>query len=72
MTASMILFVIKEFIIMNSNVKEITKRIKIKYNYDINYVTLTKVLLNIRKTIADYFKHIYRIERIARILQQKV
>ena len=58
--ANMILFIIKEFIIMNFNAKEITKRIKNKYNYE----TLTKILLNLKRTIADYLKHIYRIKGI--------
>ena len=49
---------------MNSNAKQITKRIKNKYNYDIYYVTLSKILLNLRKTIADNLKHIYIINRM--------
>ena len=54
----------KEFIIMNYNGKEITKRINSKYNYDINYMTIANILFYIRKTIAGYLKHTYPTKQI--------
>ena len=62
--ASILLYVINEFIIMNSNAKEIKNRIKMKFKFDINYNTLLDILLNIRKVIADFYKHLYRSKKI--------
>ena len=62
--ASILHFIIKEFILMKSCGVEIQKRINEKFKYNINYKTLLNILMNLRKVIADYLKNKYRSNRI--------
>ena len=49
---------------MNSNFIEIKKRVENKFEFDINYNILIKILFNKRKTVDDYLKNQYRIKGI--------
>lgn len=62
--ASILHFIIKEFILMKSCGVEIQKRINKQFKYNMNYKTLLNILMNLRKVIADYLKNKYRSNRI--------
>ena len=61
---SILIFIIETFIVMKINAKQLQQIISLKYNKIPCYMTILKILQNIRYVLADYMKDKYRRYRI--------
>ena len=52
------------FIIIKLNVSQINEKLAITYKRKVGYITICKVLNNIRHIIADYLKYRYKLKQI--------
>ena len=62
--ASVIHYIIYQFIVIKTNALQIQKNIKLKYGKFPSYISITKILLNLRRVIADHLKYKYKIKQI--------
>ena len=62
--ASIILEIINLFLIIRLNAKQIQTKLSSNHKKCISYATICNILFNIRRVIADYLKHEYRIKQI--------
>ena len=58
--ASILIFIIESFIVIKANAKQLQHMISLKYKKIPSYVTILKILQNIRYVIADFMKDKYR------------
>ena len=70
--ASVIHYIIYQFIVIKSNALQIQKNIKLKYGKSPPYITITKILLNLRRVIADHLKYKYKIKQIGGDQDKKI
>ena len=57
-------YIIYQFIVIKTNALQIKKIIKLKYGKSLSYITITKILLNLRRVISDHLKYKYKIKQI--------
>ena len=62
--ASIIMEIIYLFIIIKLNAQQIKEKLANSKYQILSYSTICSILENIRKCIATYLKHLYRIKRI--------
>lgn len=62
--ASIICYIIYNFILVKLNASQIFNMVKDKYKSNTTIDTIRNILLNIRKTIANAIKHVCRSEHI--------
>ena len=58
--ASILIFIIESFIVIKANAKQLQQMLSLKYNKIPCYMTILKILQNIRYVLADYMKDKYR------------
>ena len=59
---SMMLKIFQLFIIIKLNASQINEKLAITYKRKVSYITICKVLNNIRHIIADYLKYRYKLK----------
>ena len=61
---SVMLKIFQLFIIIKLNASQIYEKLAVTYKKKVSYITVCKVLSNIRHIIADYLKYRYRVKQI--------
>ena len=69
--ASILIFIIENFIVVKANAKQLQQMINLKYIKISCYMTILKILQNIRYVLTDYMKDKYKKYQIGRPPEKK-